>query len=249
MLLALVLSLATGVSATATSGAGRVTAISGVTNVRPGQLVSAGKRLTTGRNGQIVLVFANGHRLRIGPNTNMVLVTHQPQQKRTLLAVNQGRVWNQVKPKSGNQVVVRTRHSTATVMGTSYDILVSDAETQTTVFQGSVGVKRSEPELPKNIFEALPDLSQPVSQPVETSGAFQAPTEVQTQVHEVSVPLLAVPGPYQVSMDDWLQIVENQQITIGAAGRAQVREIDPVALQDVDAWYRWNLERDLTEDK
>lgn len=235
---AIAMLVSTSLPVVAVSGTGRVAAVSGVTNVRAGQLVSPGARLTTGRNGQIVLLFANGHRLRVGPNTNMVLMSHQPQKRQTLLTLNKGRVWNAVQPGQKNRVVVRTRHTTATVMGTAFDMQVSDAATETTVFEGRVAVKASEPELPTNIFDVLPELAAAPVEPQNTG--LQAPTEIASPVREVQLPLRAVPGPYQVSLEQWLEIIANQQIVMRADGQAEVRLFEPEVLRSADEWYRLN---------
>lgn len=235
--LACLLVVASSIPVAAVSGTGRVAAIAGITNVSVGQLIAPGARLTTGRNGQIVLLFGNGHRLRVGPNTNMVLVSHQVQQKRTLLAMNTGRVWQAVKPGQNNRVVVRTRHTTASVMGTAFDMQVSETETRTTVFEGRVAVKASEPEVPDNIFDILPTASAQQTEPL----AWQAPREVGNPVQEIQLPIRAVPGPYQVSQADWLEIGVHQQIIMRADGQAEVQLVEPHALRSADDWYRLNL--------
>ena len=237
LVLAAMLMLGSTLPVAAVSGTGRVAAVAGSTNVRVGQLVSPGARLNTGRNGQIVLVFTNGHRLRVGPNTNMVLMSHQPKKRQTLLALNKGRVWNAIQPGKKNRVVVRTRHTTASVMGTAFDMQVADDMTQTTVFEGRVAVKASEPEVPDNIFDMLP-MATPSPEPQNTS--LQAPTEIASPVHEVQLPLRVVPGPYQVSLDQWLEIIANQQIVMRADGQAEVRLFEPEALRSADDWYRLN---------
>jgi hypothetical protein len=71
------------------SSAGRVTYVTGITNVHMSQLVGAGYRLRTGLNGRAELTFANGYRLRVGPNSDLILVAYRPVQNQTLLHLNQ----------------------------------------------------------------------------------------------------------------------------------------------------------------
>ncbi len=220
----------------AVSGSARVVYASGIVNVRKSQLVSAGYRLKTGRTGRIALAFANGHRLRVGANSDVQLVSYRPQRKQTLVRVNRGRVYNKVS--KGNRVIVRGRHSTAAVLGTAYDLEVDDKQTQTTVFNGSVGVQRSEStdkQTSDQIFDSAPVPG--TAQPASTSAAFQAPTEV-------AAPMKVIPGPQEVSLDQWLEIIANQQISINAEGQAMVHEINAQELFQQVEWFRWNKQMD-----
>ncbi|MGV3526740.1 MAG: FecR domain-containing protein [Candidatus Sericytochromatia bacterium] len=225
------------------SGTARVTLVAGSANVRKSQLVSSGFRLKTGSNGRVELTFSSGHKLRVGPRSDLTLVAYQ--NRRTLVKVANGRVWNQVQPRSGQQVVVRSRHTTAAVLGTVYDVAVSEDHTQTTVLEGSVGVHRPEDENPEQLFEHLPILPAPTATPASTG--FSAPVEVASPVHEIQLPLRVVPGPYEVPVDQWLQLIANQQIAMGNTGSAQIRSIDPQQLQQQDEWVRWNRQLDTAQ--
>lgn len=238
VVLAGLLSSATNLTVTS---AGRVTYVAGVVNVRMSQLVGPGYRLRTGNNGRVELTFANGHRLRIGPMSDLLLVA-KPQQTKTLLHLNQGRVWNNVKPGAGNNVVVRTKYSTASVLGTIYDTTLGGLSSKTTVLHGSVGVHRPENEPVENLFESVPALPSPT--PTPKSNSFQAPTVIANPVHQVQSTIRVVPGPYTVSQDQWLQIIENQQVSMAADGKADIRTVDPAELQKTDEWFRWNQQMD-----
>lgn len=219
----------------------RVSYVSGKANVKPAQLVSPGNWVRTGSNGRVVLAFSNGHRLRIGPASHIKLVSYRPQNKQTLVQVDKGKVWNRVKP--GHRVVVRTRHSTATVLGTAYQIAAEEKQTRTQVFDGSVGVTQAESKPENELFLGLPTLKD-LPQTQSSTGAFSAPTEVKLDIHEVPLAVKAVPGPYAVSQNQWLEIVKNQEITMQANGEASIRQIDPTALVQSDEWLRWNQSMD-----
>lgn len=221
----------------------RVSYVSGQANVKPAQLVSPGNWIRTGSNGRVVLAFSNGHRLRVGPASHIKLVAYKPQNKQTLVQVDKGKIWNRVKP--GHRVVVRTRHSTATVLGTAYQVSAENTLTRTQVFDGSVGVTQAEDKPENELFLGLPNLKQPTQAEPQT-GAFSAPTEIQLDVREVPLTVKAVPGPYAVSQDQWLEIVKNQEITMQANGEASIRQIDPKALVQSDEWLRWNQGMDQT---
>lgn len=245
LLVAILLSGATNLTV---SSAGRVTYAVGITNVRMSQLVGPGYRLRTGLNGRVELTFANGYKLRVGPSSDLQLVAYRPVQKQTLLYLNQGKVWNNVKPGVNNRVVTRTKYSTASVMGTIFDTQLGGLSSKTTVIHGSVGVHADEDQPVENLFDHLPPL--PAAQPTLPSAApasptaFKPPTQVNNPVHQIDLPLRVVPGPVQVSREQWLQIVENQQILMGPDGKAQVTTVDPVQLQANDEWYRWNRQMD-----
>lgn len=221
--------------------AGRVTYVSGSSNVKKSQVIGPGGRIKTGSNGRVELTFANGHRLRIGPASDIQLVSYDGAKNQTLLHLNKGRAWNNVKPGMKSKVVVRTRYSTATVLGTIYDTNLGGLTTKTTVIHGTVGVHQAENEPLANLFDRLPTL--PSATPTPTSG-FEAPTEISSPVHEVEAPMKMVPGPYEVSRDQWVQIIANQEISMGENGKAQISTIDPKQLEKTDEWFRWNQQMD-----
>jgi hypothetical protein len=159
------------------------------------------------------------------------------------MKLDKGRVYNNVKPGQGSRVIVRTRYSTATVLGTIYDTALGGLSSKTTVVHGSVGVRLPENDAIENIFDKLPELPKPTPTPA-SDGGFTAPTVVENPVHEIQLPLRVVPGPYEVSRDQWLQIVENQQISMGEDGKAQITQIDQAQLQKIDEWFRWNRQMD-----
>lgn len=241
--------LLSGATNLTVSSAGRVTFASGVVNVRLAQLVGPGYRLRTGLNGRIELTFANGYRLRVGPSSDLQLVAYRPVQNQTLLYLNQGKVWNNVRPGVNNRVVTRTKYSTASVLGTIFDTQIGGLSSQTTVVHGSVGVHVPENEPVGGLFDNLPALPAvtPTAIPSASAGGFQAPTQIANPVHQVPLPVRVVPGPTVVSQEQWLQIVENQKISMAADGKAEITTVDPVQLQANDEWFRWNRQMDAQE--
>lgn len=234
--------LAGGAKTVPIATAGRVTYATGIANVRKSQLVGPGYRLRTGHNGRVELTFSNGHKLRVGPKSDLQLVAYRPQQKQTMIQVNQGRTWNKVPAGQGNKVITRTKYSTASVLGTVFDTSVGTAEASTTVIEGSVGVRGPETLPEQSLFEQLPPL--PAATPVPVSNSLQPPTQIANPVHQVELPIRVVPGPYEVNRDEWLQLVANQRISLGASGKATVSIVSPTQLKDADEWYRWNLQMD-----
>src|SRR5690606_34694234 len=116
-------------------------------------------------------------------------------------------------------------------------IEVTDQTTQTAVFNGSVGIHRPEDKADENLMDSLPPMNTPEAVQTNHTGAFQAPVEIPP-------PMKAIPGPVEVSMEQWLEIVKNQQITMQDGGKATIQEFDPVKMTQQDEWFRWNQQMD-----
>lgn len=224
---------------------GRVTQIQGQANVKKGQLVKPGQKVTTGSSGRVELTFSDGSRLRIGPASQILLISDDPAKKQTLARLDKGRIWNQVRPSPQKKMVVRTRHSVAAVLGTTYEIQVGAKFTQTAVFKGNVGIHRPFDKIPESstqeLFTQMPASISPTPPPQPGLGP---PKQIESPVHEVPAPMKVIPGPVEVSLEQWLQIVENQQITMGEDGKAEVLTIDPVQKRKTDPWVQWNTQMD-----
>jgi hypothetical protein len=97
-------------------------------------------------------------------------------------------------------------------------------------FKGNVGIHRPFDKIPETgtqeLFNETPVSLQATPVPQQGTGA---PKQIESPVHEVPAPMKVIPGPVQVSLEQWLQIVENQQITMGEDGKAEVLTIDPRA--------------------
>jgi hypothetical protein len=228
---------------------GRVSHVSGKANVKRGQLVKPGQAVITGSNGRVELTFSDGSRLRIGSASHLLLVSDNPAKKQTLARLSKGRVWNQVRPAPNKKVVIRGRHSVAAVLGTTYEIQVSETQTQTSVIKGNVGIHRPFEEIPEtstqDLFQHVPGSMKSALPPSSAPNqGMSQPKEVASPVHEIPAPMKVIPGPVEVSLEQWLQIVENQQITIGEDGKAEVKTIDPVQRRKADAWFQWNTQMD-----
>ncbi len=224
---------------------GRVTQVHGQANVKKGNLVKPGQKVTTGSNGRVELTFSDGSRLRIGPASQILLISDDPTKKQTLARLDKGRVWNQVRPAPQKKMVVRTRHSVAAVLGTTYEVQLNAKSTQTAVFKGNVGIHRPFDQIPETgtqeLFNKTPVSLHATPIPQQGTGA---PKQIESPVHEVPAPMKVIPGPVQVSLEQWLQIVENQQITMGEDGKAEVLTIDPVQKRKTDPWVQWNTQMD-----
>lgn len=225
---------------------GRVTHVSGNASVKKGQLVKPGQAVTTGSNGRVELTFSDGSRLRIGPASHLLLISDNPATKQTLAQLQKGRVWNQVRPTPNKKMVIRARHSVAAVLGTTFAMEVRPTQTQTTVVKGSVGIHRPFGEAEASsadIFGKTP-ASFPSPTPAAPQQPLSPPKPIDSPVYEIPSPVRVIPGPVEVSLEQWLQIVENQEIIMGEEGKAEVRTLDPVQRKQSDAWFLWNTQMD-----
>jgi hypothetical protein len=223
---------------------GRVTHLSGTANVKLKQIVIPGQSVITGKTGRVELTFSDGSRLRIGPASNFQLVLHNPAQQRTVAKLAQGSLWSKIKPGKGKKIMVQGRHSTAAVMGTTYALSVNNTQTSTTVLEGNVGVHRPFE------FDTLQTADQALNLAPSTFAAPTAPPPsgppqvIEKPFHQIPNPVKVVPGPYEVSPDQWLQIIQNQRINMRDNGQAQIETIDPKALASADEWFQWNQRMD-----
>ena len=55
-----------------------------------------------------------------------------------------------------------------------------------------------------------------------------------------------MPGPYEVSLEDWIKLVEGWQINVRKDGKYSLFEFDKTADGELD-FVKWNKERDTKE--
>lgn len=229
-------------------GAARITYASGIANVRKSQIVGPGRVIFTGKNGRVAMAFADGSRIRVGPNSHFKLIKYNPGTRSIVGRLSKGRVWSRVKKNKNNKVIIRGRYSTAAVLGTTWNFDVSDTSTKTTVLEGSVGVHRPfetiSDENPDALMQQTPQPLFPTPAAPGTSNTLSPPTEIASPVHEIAPPIKVVPGPYEVSKEQWLEIVQNQSIEMGANGIASIEQIDPQKWANKDPWFQWNQDMD-----
>ena len=56
-------------------------------------------------------------------------------------------------------------------------------------------------------------------------------------------PPTQIPGPFEVSLDDWIRLVAGMQVNVRADGRYELFEFDREADAQLE-FVRWNTERD-----
>lgn len=113
-----------------------------------------GERVTTGLLGRAVLsVPGQASRFELFPLTRAVLGSHQPG---ILLELQKGKLWAVFDAIVGNQErLVATPGAVLAVRGTAYGVEVSgDGETELAVFEGTVEVRSTLPEVPPLLVPA-----------------------------------------------------------------------------------------------
>jgi len=240
-----IVSMAFAATKVTVKSAAVVTKLTGNATVTPGgkvtlkRIIKVGDRLKTSAKTNLELTFSDGTKLRVGANSDIILVkntkgtaTNKPN---TFVKVGQGKVWGKV-PKGKRKLVTQGSTAVCAVMGTTFRMDTDTDSTTAGVYDGSVGIRLpvGEEEEIEKTMDSVPNLSK------ETTPSAP-PTFGPPQ--EIAPPMKAIPGPTEVSMEQWLQIVENQQIVIGPDAKAVVSEINSTG-ENKDEWIKWNKEAD-----
>ncbi len=162
--------------------------------------------------------------IRIGENTTFTFQKDKLN-KNFNAEIAGGRIWANIqKLNRRSSFQVRTPTAVCSIRGTIYRI-DADSSTKVMVYQGSVDVGP--------LWAVKTDTSS-----TGKPGIYQPPFEVPGPTQ--------VPGPFEVSLDQWVQIVAGQQIEVRADGKYHKSKINQQSDQE-DDWVNWNRERDGVE--
>ncbi len=199
------------------------------------QEVFAGEKIKTGTKSRLEISLNGGGKMRIGEQAEVELTEAKvtPLQKDFAANVKKGQVWVAAKAAFGEKknVAIRTPTAVAAIRGTKYRAVAGEEESSVLVYSGKVDV---------NSPQAADSGAQPGG---GQGGAPQqikigAPTQIQAPTQ--------VPGPYEVSLEDWITLVEGMQINVRADGKYSMFEFnqaDDAALEFV----RWNKDLDTQQ--
>ncbi|MFC1482111.1 FecR domain-containing protein, partial [Candidatus Neomarinimicrobiota bacterium] len=147
--------------------------------------------------------------------------------------VNKGQVWVAAKAAFGEKknVAVRTPTAVAAIRGTKYRAIAGEDESSVLVYSGKVDV---------NSAKAAESGGQ---QGGGQGGAPQqikigAPTQLQAPTQ--------VAGPYEVSLEDWITLVEGMQINVRADGKYSMFEFNQADDAQLE-FVRWNKDLDTQQ--
>jgi hypothetical protein len=195
--------------------------------LKKGDKLKSGQEIRVGSNSRIEIRFPDGTVMRLSEKSRLVmdevLYDRKTENKNIKVNLAIGKLWANVKKlvTPDSSVEVRTSNAVAGVRGTVYRVNVEeDKSALVRVYDGTV-------------YVANPPKGESGKPPGEVSAPVPVPGP-----HEV-------PPPYQeVTMEEWLVIVQSfQQVTISPQGVAsQAQDFDPEA--DADDWVKWNQKRD-----
>ena len=181
-----------------------------------------GDYLKSAAESRCEVKLIDGTVVRIGENTSFQFtqVNIKEKQRQVKAEVQSGQVWvNLPKEKSSkNSFQIKAPTAVCAVRGTIYRV-DADSTTKCVVYDGVVAVG------PVNMWGKPVPRTTKSLQPYPVQGPSQ------------------VPGPYQVSLEQWQQIVKGYQIVVRQDGKYAKEKIDEKKDADLD-WVRWNKEQD-----
>ena len=185
------------------------------------------------------ITLVGGGKLRIGQNSELEITEAnvKPMEKNFGATFKKGDVWVAAKAAFGEKknVAVRTPTAVAAIRGTKYRAKAGEDESSVLVYDGKVDVNAA-----KNVIDAR---KQQMRQGGPQGGA--TPKFTLGPVTEIQAPT-QVAGPYEVSLEDWISLVEGMQINVRKDGKYSMFKFD----QDTDAgldFVKLNKEQDAKD--
>jgi len=186
------------------------------------------------------ITLVGGGKLRIGSNSELEITEAnvKPMVKNFGATLKKGDVWVAAKAAFGEKknVSVWTPTAVAAIRGTKYRAKAGQDESSVLVYDGKVDVNAA-----KNVIDAR---KQQMKKGGPQGGG--APKFTLGPVTEIQAPT-QVAGPYEVSLEDWISLVEGMQINVRSDGKYSMFKFD----QDVDAgldFVKWNKELDANNE-
>ena len=187
------------------------------------------------------ITLVGGGKLRIGQNSELEITEAnvKPMEKNFGATLKKGDVWVAAKAAFGEKknVAVRTPTAVAAIRGTKYRAKAGEDESSVLVYDGKVDVNAA-----KNVIDAR---NQQMRQGGPQGGA--APKFKLGPVTEIQAPT-QVAGPYEVSLEDWVSLVEGMQINVRKDGKYSMFKFDQDEDDGLD-FVKWNKELDAQNGK
>ena len=183
-------------------------------------------RIKTGAESRCEVTLIDGSIMRIGEKSDMSFENIKIKDKRLSgsAKLTVGAVWSNLQKlqKSDKAVSIKTPTSVMAVRGTIFRTdAKDDSSTSVLVYQGALDVKLNQ-EMEEKVKSQ--EVRKP-GPPQRTSGPKQ------------------IPGPYEVTLQEWQRIVAGMQINVRKDGKYHSFEFDP-AKDAASDWVKWNKERD-----
>ncbi len=199
----------------------------------PRQALNVNDQIRTAAKSRCEITLTGGGKVRIGENSELVLTEAnvKPMTKEFNATLKSGNAWVSAKAAFGEKknVSIRTPTAVAAIRGTVYRTQAGEDESSVLVYEGKVDVNQ-----PSNTEQEQQD-TEPGGKPKFKLGPvqeIQAPTEVA--------------GPYEVSLEDWITLVEGMQINVRKDGKYNMFEFDKT-VDAADEFVQWNKELDGEE--
>lgn len=197
----------------------------------PRQPIHVNDEIRTAAKSRCEITLTGGGKVRIGENSQLVLTeaSVKPMVKNFNATLKSGNAWVSAKAAFGEKknVSIRTPTAVAAIRGTVYRTEAGEEESSVLVYEGKVDVNQ-----PADEAAAEPEPDQQPGKPKFKLGPVEetgAPTEVA--------------GPYEVSLEDWITLVEGMQINVRKDGKYNMFKFDQTADGDLD-FVKWNKELD-----
>ena len=187
------------------------------------------------------ITLAGGGKLRIGENSELEITEAnvKPMEKNFGATLKKGDAWVAAKAAFGEKknVAVRTPTAVAAIRGTTYRAKAGNDESSVLVYDGKVDVNAA-----SNVSEARDQQRRQGFQPQGGAPKFKL-----GPVTEIQAPT-QVAGPYEVSLEDWVSLVEGMQINVRKDGKYSMFKFDQDEDDGLD-FVKWNKELDAQNGK
>ena len=187
------------------------------------------------------ITLVGGGKLRIGENSELEITEAnvKPMEKNFGATLKKGDAWVAAKAAFGEKknVAVRTPTAVAAIRGTTYRAKAGNDESSVLVYDGKVDVNAA-----SNVSEAREEQRR---QGFQQQGG--APRFKLGPVTEIQAPT-QVAGPYEVSLEDWVSLVEGMQINVRKDGKYSMFKFDQDEDDGLD-FVKWNKELDAQNGK
>ena len=202
---------------------------------KPNRPVFEGDVIRTAPKSRAEITLQGGGKMRIGENSELELTAAnvKPMAKNFSANLKKGNIFVSAKAVFGEKksVSVRTPTAVAAIRGTKYRAKAGDDESEVLVYDGKVDVNAA-----KNII----DERQEKRKSLDPGSAPGKPKFTLGPVTEVS-------GPYEVTLEDWISLVEGMQINVRKDGKYHMFKFDQAKDGDLD-FVKWNNELDAAEE-
>ena len=187
------------------------------------------------------ITLVGGGKLRIGENSELEITEAnvKPMEKNFGATLKKGDAWVAAKAAFGEKknVAVRTPTAVAAIRGTTYRAKAGNDESSVLVYDGKVDVNAA-----SNVSEARDQQRRQGFQPQGGAPRFKL-----GPVTEIQAPT-QVAGPYEVSLEDWVSLVEGMQINVRKDGKYSMFKFDQNEDDGLD-FVKWNKELDAQNGK